>query len=95
MALIVRGKTTCGICKKVLQEYEDVVSFPAFLPSAHDLSSFSDAAFHAVCLKGHPRGGDVERLYARYREIWDSRPTDLKTLEEVEAWGREAFKNFP
>jgi hypothetical protein len=79
----------------MLAEEEDIVSFPAFLRSAHELGSFSDAAFHRMCFENHPRAADVSALYARYRAIWDSRPKDLKSLDEMEAWGRQAFKNFP
>jgi len=93
MALVIKGKTPCGICGKPLEN--SIVAFPAFLRFDHELGKFSDAAFHPCCFDNHPRAADASALYARYRAIWDSRPRDLKTLEEIEAWGREAFKNFP
>jgi hypothetical protein len=93
MALAIKGKTGCGICGKPLKD--PIVSFPAFLRFDHELGEFSDAAFHQSCFESHPRAAEVSEIYARYRAIWDCRPTDLKTLEEIEAWGRKAFKNFP
>ena len=94
MALIFPGKTKCPLCGRFLDECDDIVAFPAFVRFDHELGSFSDAAFHRECFDRHPKADDVRALYARYRAIWDSRPKDLKTLEEMEAWGREAFKDF-
>jgi len=95
MALIFKGKSKCPLCERVLAQDDEIVSFPAFLRLDHELGNFSDAAFHRECFEKHPRATHVNALYARYRAIWDSRPMDLKTLEEMEAWGREAFKDFP
>jgi hypothetical protein len=95
MALIFPGKTQCPLCGNSLQQGDDIVSFPAFLPAGHALAIFSDAGFHRSCYENDSRHEEVSRLYQRYRAIWDSRPKDLTRLEEMEAWGREAFKNFP
>ena len=95
MALLIRGKTTCLLCGKIIKERQEVVAFPAFLPSGHPLGIFSDAVFHRTCFQEDARSEAVGQLYQRYEEIWDSRPKDLKSLEEIEAWGREAFKDFP
>jgi hypothetical protein len=95
MALFIRGKSTCPLCGGVLAEADDVAAFPAFLKPDHELGAFSDTAFHRQCFEEHPRAAEVSALYRRYREIWDSRPRELKTLEEMETWGREAFKDFP
>jgi hypothetical protein len=93
--MIIRGKSTCPLCGSVITEDDDVVAFPAFLASEHEFGSFSDTAFHRTCFEQDARSGRVNDLYRRYREIWDSRPRHLKTLKEMEAWGREAFKDFP
>ena len=95
MALNLPGKTTCGLCEKQIQVGDDVATFPAFLPTTHELSFFSDAPFHRACFDADPRAEQVNELYRRYRAIWDSRPKHLKSMEEIEAWGREAFKTFP
>jgi hypothetical protein len=95
MALFFRGKSICPLCGVEMKEDDEIVAFPAFLPSHHQLASFSDAAFHRTCFEKDPRSERVKELYRRYRAIWDSRPRELKTLEEIDAWGREAFKGFP
>ena len=95
MALVLPGKTVCPLCGKVIEKGDEVTSFPAFLPSTHELSRFSDAAFHRDCFEKSPERSAVTALYERYRAIWESRPGHLKTLEEMEAWGKEAFKDFP
>ena len=94
MALIFPGKTPCGLCRMPLEASDDVVSFPAFLPATHELAMFSDSAFHRMCYESDSRASEVSALYGRYRAIWDSRPKHLKNLAEIEAWGREAFKDF-
>ena len=94
MALIVPGKTTCGICDAPLTEQDPIVAFPAFLPHEHPLGRFSDAAFHSTCFEADPASERVRRLYQRYRAIWDARPRDLKTLAEFEAWERKAFEDL-
>ena len=95
MAVIILGKTLCSLCGKPILAGEDTVGFPAFLPPTHELASFSDGVFHETCFHSDPRAQRVVDIYARYRAIWDSRPKHLQSLAEIEAWGREAFKNFP
>ena len=95
MAFVIPGRSICRLCGARFGSQDDVVSFPAFIPSTHPLATFSDGVFHRACFLADARSVDVELLYARYRTIWDARPRDLKTLEEINAWGKEAFKNFP
>jgi hypothetical protein len=95
MALIFHGKSACQLCGGVLAENDDLVAFPAFLPAAHGLFPFSDAAFHRTCFERDPRAAGVDALYARWRSICDSRPMDLKSVEEMDAWAVDAFKHFP
>ena len=75
-------------------ENQEIVAFPAFLPSGHKFGNFSDAAFHASCFRNMSSSDEVKELYRRYREIWESRPKNLKTLEEIADWGKKAFKEF-
>ena len=94
MALLFRGSTPCGICGKPICENEDVVAYPAFLPKTHRLWNYSDGAFHSKCFADDPNSGEVERLYLESCSIWETRPRDLKTNEEREAWGKRAFADF-
>jgi hypothetical protein len=94
MALLIRGKTKCPLCEKVITDNDDVIAFPAFLGANHPLSRFSDSAFHRTCFSTCPERAEVESLYRRYRKIWEQRPKDLKSAGEIDAWGKEAFKEF-
>ncbi len=94
MAIIMFGKTTCGICDRVVSAGEPIKSFPAFLKQTHTLAKFSDGVFHAECYDKCPERDAVNEIYGRFRAIWDSRPRNLTSLEQMEAWGIEAFRDF-
>jgi hypothetical protein len=94
MALLIRGKTNCPLCGKVILTNEAVVSFPAFLKKTHALARYSDAAFHQECFDNSPDGSAVIKLFDRYRKIWENRPKELKTQEEIDEWGEFAFADF-
>jgi hypothetical protein len=95
MALFIPGKTICPICKQTIMDGMEIIAFPAFLPKGHALSKYSDAVFHRGCFEKAPHRDEVQSIYKRYCDIWESRPRNLKSLEEIEAWGREALKDFP
>jgi hypothetical protein len=93
MAIILRGLTTCRICNEVLQLGDEITAFPAFLKNTHSLWEYSDAAMHKRCYVACPDKPEMDRLYARFREIWDSRPLNA-TWKEVEEWGKTALSEF-
>lgn len=95
MAIYIEGKSECLICGKVIEVTDDVSAFPAFLKNTHRLGLFSDGVFHRACFEASPDREEVKRLSSRFRQIWAIRPRDLKTVEEMEAWGRSAFADFP
>lgn len=94
MALIFPGKTTCALCQRIIETEDEVIGFPAFLPSEHRFYRYSDAAFHRQCFQEWPDGPEFEHLYQRFRRIWESRPKNLASLEEIDAWGKKAFKDW-
>ena len=94
MAIIFKGESECPICQKVIEISDEEVVFPAFLNQTHPLYRYSDEVFHKHCFESSPDRDEVERLYSRFREIWTTRPLDLKTVEEMEAWGKSAFRDF-
>lgn len=94
MAIIIEGKTLCGICGLAIVNAADATCFPAFLPQGHRLSRFSDSAFHKDCFVACPERQQVDDVYGKYRRIWNSRPQGLNSLAEIEAWGREAFDDL-
>ena len=95
MALIIRGKSKCPLCNQILEETDHVTAFPSFVPSDHRFGKFSDAALHTSCFEKDPDYQAVEDMFYVFKKIMESRPKDLKTVEEIEAWHKEAFQDWP
>lgn len=93
MALLLGKKSECQICGQLIETSDELKMFPAFLGASHPLHRYSDGVFHRQCFAASPDRDEVERLFARFRYIWDHRPSNM-TMEEVEAWGRSAFAEF-
>ena len=52
MALIIRGKSTCAICGKILADGDELVATTHFIPNEDDpLWRFSDAGMHYACFQ--------------------------------------------
>lgn len=67
MAIIILGKTKCHFCGAVLDNGQEVSSFPHFINNELDpLSVFDDGAFHRQCFYNHPLAAKAEK---RYEEI--------------------------
>jgi hypothetical protein len=94
MALFFPGHSKCVLCEKVIDRQSPVVAFPAFLPPNHRFARFSDGVFHQSCFEEWEGHQEFQKIYGRFEEIWDSRPRDLTTLEEMEEWGKRAFQEF-
>jgi hypothetical protein len=93
MAFFLEGKTECQICGQLIETSHELKMFPAFLGACHPLHWYSDGVFHRNCFEASPDRDEVERLFTRFRYICDHRPPNM-TMEEVEAWGRDAFAEF-
>lgn len=94
MALIFPGKTTCSLCGKVIFNEDEIVGFPAFIPKSHRLHQFSEGVFHKSCFQEWEDKEEFENLFQKHQAIWESRPMNLKSAEEIENWGKEAFKKI-
>lgn len=94
MAILLRNKTTCPLCGKVIATDDAVRGFPAFLKSTHRLGKFSDATFHENCLATSADATEVQVLYEKWQAIWVNRPLDLKSVAEMDAWGKSALAEF-
>ena len=90
MALVLPGKSTCALCDGVLEDGHDIIAFPAFLPAKHRLWQYSDAAFHAQCFAAWSERPAFDALYQRAQALSNTRPHDVTTTAEMDAWGREA-----
>lgn len=94
MALILLGRTLCPLCKTTIEEGDEIKSFPAFLPYTHKFGKYSDAAFHLYCFELEPDYKQVDDMFTAWWMTMEARPRNV-TLEEGEAWLREAFKDWP
>lgn len=91
MVISTLGGLCCALCGKSIGDDAPMRAFPAFLPKTHRWFALSDSAVHAGCLDSWADRDGFLRLYDRYVEVWNSRPRDLKSLKEIEAWGKKAF----
>lgn len=69
MALILREKSICPICGKVLKTGEEVMGFPPFVANQADpLLLFHDAGFHRSCVLAHPLWPKLNQRMLEYAE---------------------------
>jgi hypothetical protein len=94
MATLLPGKTYCRLCGQTIAADDAVGGFPAFLKPTHRLGMFSDCIFHETCLAASADAAEAQALYEKWLAIWESRPLDLKTVAELDAWGKAAFAEF-
>jgi hypothetical protein len=69
MALLIRGKSRCHLCDRVMGAYDEVELFPPalFRPDS-DLAHLNDSAVHAVCLDQRPEADASRRALDEYVE---------------------------
>ena len=74
MAILLRGKTQCGICSRVIGKDDEVVSFPAFVGNELDpLVKFSDASFHRACIASHPMAKAAQERLESTRKLTEKK----------------------
>jgi hypothetical protein len=74
MAIIGLGHTPCALCRKVLEEDDEIVATTHFVLSPFDFFyAFSDAAFHKSCLIRWPLRDAFVARYNYYGRAWGSR----------------------
>jgi hypothetical protein len=67
MAIVIRGKSKCPLCGKLIEEGQEIESFSPFVANELDpLYMFTDGAFHSTCFYNHPL---AEKAQARWAEI--------------------------
>lgn len=96
MALVLLGKTVCQLCKKTLDEGQELTAFPAFLPNDHRYGRFSDAAFHKECIEKDPDYPEVDNMFYVWnrilKEAWEESRKMEGTLQEKEAYIAKAYE---
>jgi hypothetical protein len=61
MAIVIRGRTACGICREVIGPEARIKMFSAFVGNELDpLMKFHDAVFHEACFLKDPLAGRAE-----------------------------------
>lgn len=69
MALLLRGRTVCKLCGRVIAVADPVVLFPSGLFAVNEPAfEVNDAAVHSACLDGKPYAADAIARCAAYVE---------------------------
>ena len=64
MPIFFPGRTTCHLCRKVIESVDEVVMFPPFVDNEADpLHGFSDSIFHKACFDAHPLSRAAQERY--------------------------------
>jgi hypothetical protein len=67
MAIVMRGKSTCPLCGKVLGKDDAIVGTTHFIADQNDpLWRFSDAAMHRACFDAWEHRAEFEAKYRRF-----------------------------
>ena len=51
MAVILLGKSSCGLCGNLLLDSETIVALPAIADAKHPLFAYFDRGFHSACFQ--------------------------------------------
>lgn len=106
MALILRGKTRCALCKEVLEKKQEIRAFPPFVANRLDpLYVLNDAAVHKACFHNFELGERAVEILHRVRLLFENRsciiceqmldsPVELFTTGYLSASGDLAAFNF-
>lgn len=67
MAILIRGKSTCVVCKKVIRLDDEAFLFPPFIQNTKDqLYQFNDASAHSHCLNISSLGIKAMKFASHY-----------------------------
>ena len=95
MALFFPGKTECPICSNVLEEHEDVISFPALFHETHKYYFCSDASFHSNCFKEWEYSEPALAILEQYLEYYkNEKPEIPQGMEFSEFEKTKEYLNF-
>jgi hypothetical protein len=67
MAIVIRGKSRCHICGRIIKDVDEVQLFPPalFEPSA-DAAHLNDSAVHRACFESLPEHDEAAAGLAAY-----------------------------
>ncbi|MBC7934693.1 MAG: hypothetical protein H7Y86_04940 [Rhizobacter sp.] len=69
MALIFKGKTTCGLCGKLLAG-KDIVGLPAIADVTHELYVYFDQGFHSRCFDNWDKKKEVMEVLEAEKKLF-------------------------
>ncbi len=94
MALIFEN-STCSICKEVLTENHDVITWQTFLSKEHKFWKYSDSGMHKSCFEKWKYKEEFEELYKYQPYIDFDDPTLKRMIKEhgMPNWLQE-IKNY-
>lgn len=85
MAVIIRGKSKCSVCGKVIDERDQIVATSQFITDANDpLWKFSNTAMHKRCFLGWDRRSE---FIDRYNQIASGSTSRGATYHRMERDG--------
>lgn len=91
--MIITSGAKCVACSRTVEDIDEAVAFPAFVPKWHELSNYSDCVFHKKCFYGWSGHEELQDLYNRYLEAWEHRPKDASS-SEIDAWVKDMHVNL-
>ena len=62
MAITILGRSTCSICRRVLEERQEIVQFSPCVPKGHRLLEYGDSAMHRSCFDSWEHRDEMDRL---------------------------------
>lgn len=93
MALLVRGKTICGLCSKPIGEDDEVFGVPPLIANTLDpVFRYGDRVFHANCIR---ESADYERLASLIRLYEERSSGRISFLSGRPITSPDDFLSFP
>lgn len=89
MAVIIKDKTKCALCGKIIKEQEKIIAIPDFSYNEKDLLNyFSNKVFHKNCYISHPLSNLMDKKLKCIEKRYDEKKCyiskELITIESIQ-----------
>jgi hypothetical protein len=81
MALILLGKSSCGLCGYLLLDSETIVALPAIADAIHPLFAYFDQGFHRACFQAWEHRDEALQAVRLDRQRYEESP-EYRTLAQ-------------
>lgn len=88
MAIILRGKSLCPLCGRLLLEGESLTALPAIADTAHPLYNFFDSGFHQGCFDEWAYRKEALEEARLDRQHWETSPEYQQLVAQFGKPGR-------